>query len=209
MVPEGSNKCLPIAYCILSKHKSPRFYKKILKELESRHGISEKHRNDLLEAFYYNKFPQPGETVVIKLAESIGCGRNKEVFSKIKEEDESCNDSVNENHNDGKTKEKVNSNRNSLEDSIERSFVIVNDKGEYESLTKRQKEITNGNIVNSSINFLDVCDENEIVLNVHEDPIYENSDLKDLHELPQEILQKIFASLLLERKVILISCLLR
>ncbi|XP_044753319.1 uncharacterized protein LOC123312849 [Coccinella septempunctata] len=208
VVPEGSNKCLPIAYCILSKHKSPRFYKKILIELESRHGISEKHRNNLLEAFYYNKFPQPGETVVIKLADSIGCGRNKENFSSIKEDDERCGPDIIENNRSDTIKKEDDVNRSSLEDSIESSFVIVNDKGEYESLTKRKKEMVNNSIAKTSIDFLDMCGENEIVLNVHEDPIYENSDLKDLHELPTEILRKIFASLLLERKVILISCLL-
>ncbi|XP_045474322.1 uncharacterized protein LOC123680457 isoform X2 [Harmonia axyridis] len=212
VVPEGSNKCLPIAYCILSRHKSPRFYRKILIELESRHGISEKHRNDLLEAFYFKKFPQPGEEIRIKLVDSTsntGCGRNKENYANIIEEDESCitdNVDIRDNRKSKEVEDSVN--RNSLEDSIESSFVIVNDNGDYESLTKRKKEMSNSSIVNEYIHYYDEFDENEIVLNVHEDPIYENSDLKDLHELPNEILQKIFASLLLERKVILISCLL-
>ncbi|KAL3270316.1 hypothetical protein HHI36_009367 [Cryptolaemus montrouzieri] len=88
VVPEGSNKCLPIAYCILSKHKSPRFYRKILIELESRHGISEFHRDNLLRAFYFNTFPEPGETITIKLTDTIACGRNKENYTNVKEESE-------------------------------------------------------------------------------------------------------------------------
>ena len=39
VIPEGSTKCIPLAYCLLSKHRAPRFYKKILKELESVNGV--------------------------------------------------------------------------------------------------------------------------------------------------------------------------
>ncbi|KAK9876911.1 hypothetical protein WA026_015947 [Henosepilachna vigintioctopunctata] len=180
VVPEGSNKCLPIAYCILSKHKSPRFYKKILTELESRHGISEYHRNNLLKAFFYNKYPQPGETVTIKLGDNDPCQNSKE-------------------------EEKVTRISESLEDSIESNFVIVNKKGEFESLSKNETTKSNSNFYHN----FDLCEESgDIMLNLHHDPIFEISDLKDLHELPIDILHKIFASLLLERKVILISCLL-
>ncbi|KAL3270319.1 hypothetical protein HHI36_009370 [Cryptolaemus montrouzieri] len=79
--------------------------------------------------------------------------------------------------------------------------------GEFES--KNEKESQSNERVEESHNLDGICEESgDIILNLHHNPIYGNSDLKDLHDLPTEILQKIFSSLLLERKVILISCLL-
>lgn len=50
----------------------------------------------------------------------------------------------------------------------------------------------------------------ELILALHQDSRYEETGLKDLHcILNTNILQKVFASLLLERKVILVSCVLR
>jgi hypothetical protein len=129
VIPEGSTRCIPLAYCILSKHRLPRFYKKILTELESRHGIPDHLRDELIAAFYNNTFPRPGETIKINLADVLGFV-----------------------HLDGNT---------------------------------------------------------ELLLSLHQDIRYEEADLKPLHVLPADILLKIFASLLLERKVVLISCVIR
>lgn len=50
----------------------------------------------------------------------------------------------------------------------------------------------------------------ELILALHQDSRYEDTGLKELHSiLNTSILQKVFASLLLERKVILVSCVLR
>lgn len=50
----------------------------------------------------------------------------------------------------------------------------------------------------------------ELILALHQDSRYEENGLKELHSiLSTTILQKVFASLLLERKVILVSCVLR
>ncbi|KAJ8941114.1 hypothetical protein NQ318_007696 [Aromia moschata] len=67
VLPEGSSHCLPLAYCILSKYRAPRFYKKILVELESRHGMKNKFRDELINQFYTQKFPKPGESIKIDL----------------------------------------------------------------------------------------------------------------------------------------------
>lgn len=51
---------------------------------------------------------------------------------------------------------------------------------------------------------------NELILALHQDSRYEEAGLKDLHvTLSTNIIQKVFSSLLLERKVILVSCVLR
>lgn len=127
ILPEGSENCLPLAYCIFSKHRAPRFYKRILKELESRHGLPDKLRDALLSEFYYRQFPRPGESIKIDL-------------TKIKD----CLDSevINVNNNS----ESVISADNNSEKSVElcvkeedldlRSYVIVNNTGEYGTLKK-------------------------------------------------------------------------
>lgn len=125
ILPEGSENCLPLAYCILSKHRAPRFYKRILKELESRHGLPDKLRDALLNEFYYRQFPRPGESIKINL-------------TKIKE----CLDSdvINANNNNSEDSKRsecgANEGGNEIEDLDLRSYVIVNNTGEYGTLKK-------------------------------------------------------------------------
>jgi hypothetical protein len=178
VIPEGSTRCIPLAYCILSKHRAPRFYKKILAELESRHGIPDKLRDELIAAFYNNKFPRPGESIKINLADVIG--------------DSNC---ARPRHRDC-----------DLPDL--RSFVHVNFNGGYGTLNGIRKTSDYENMVMCRSWPLIVEDDGntELLLTLHHDTRYEEADLKPLHQLPADILLKIFASLLLERKVVLISC---
>ncbi|XP_063921936.1 DENN domain-containing protein 2B-like isoform X2 [Zophobas morio] len=157
VIPEGSTKCIPLAYCLLSKHRAPRFYKKILTELESRHGIPDKLRDELISKFYHNKFPRPGESVKLDLSDFTNeVPKNSHL--------------------------QVQNNRDSCDLS---TFVQVNVNGGYVEESAKTTELT---------------------VTLHHDTRYEEADLKPLHKLPSHILLKIFASLLLERKVILISC---
>lgn len=121
ILPEGSENCLPLAYCILSKHRAPRFYKRILKELESRHGLPDKLRDALLSEFYYRQFPRPGESIKINL-------------TKIKESIDSEIISVKSGESgDSKCEGEVVSEKNELD---LRSYVIVNNTGEYGTLKR-------------------------------------------------------------------------
>ncbi|XP_066253310.1 DENN domain-containing protein 2A-like [Euwallacea similis] len=181
VLPEGSTYCLPLAYCILSKYKAPQFYKKILLELECRHGIQDKFREQLISQFYLKKFPKPGQSISINLS--------------FIEDQESGNGNLNE-----------------LEESLDlSSYIHVNKTGEYGTLTNSRKTA----IFVSENDILENCSSpsyvtyegntTELVLTLHPDPRYEDADLKKLHKLPSDILLKIFSSLLLERKVVLIS----
>ncbi|KAL1490863.1 hypothetical protein ABEB36_011548 [Hypothenemus hampei] len=180
VLPEGSTYCLPLAYCILSKYRAPRFYKKILLELECRHGIQDKFRDKLISQFYYKKFPQPGESITINLS----CIEDTKAVQSFN----SCGP----------------------EDSLDlTSYIQVNKMGEYASLSN------NGRKTNIFVDLKEGClnpsfvsyegAKTELVLTLHPDSRYEDADLKILHKLPSDILLKIFSSLLLERKVILIS----
>lgn len=115
ILPEGSENCLPLAYCILSKHRAPRFYKRILKELESRHGLPDKLRDALLSEFYYRQFPRPGETIKIDLAK-IKASVDSEIIN------------VNSGESNGAD--------STCEKNDLRSCVIVNNTGEYGTLKK-------------------------------------------------------------------------
>ncbi|RZC39160.1 suppression of tumorigenicity 5 protein, partial [Asbolus verrucosus] len=195
VIPEGSTKCIPLAYCILSKYRAPRFYKKILMELESRHGIPDKLRDELISEFYYNKFPRPGESIKINLTNIIG----------------------NLNAHKTRTSRQDSDNLEPIDLDLT-SFVHVNASG-YGTLNKVKKTSNYENV--TVIDSDDSDDRNcssapsvivenngktELILTLHHDTRYEEADLKPLHQLPPDILLKIFASLLLERKVILISC---
>lgn len=130
ILPEGSENCLPLAYCIFSKHRAPRFYKRILKELESRHGLPDKLRDALLSEFYYRQFPRPGESIKINLTKIKEC-LDSEVISVN-------NNSENVIGADSKSESSVES--CVKEDELDlRSYVIVNNTGEYGTLKKTQR----------------------------------------------------------------------
>lgn len=118
ILPEGSENCLPLAYCILSKHRAPRFYKRILEELESRHGLPDKLRDALLSEFYYRQFPRPGESIKVDLTK-IRVSMESEVISVNNNGVGSC----------GKQCEGG--------DNLDlKSYVIVNNNGEYGTLKR-------------------------------------------------------------------------
>ncbi|XP_019881889.2 DENN domain-containing protein 2B isoform X2 [Aethina tumida] len=160
VIPEGTTTCLPLAYCILSKHRSPRFYKKVLEELESRHGYPDKIRDELIGQFYMQTYPLPGQSIAVDLTYIL-------------------------NPSQGKT-------------------------GEYGSITRKGDRVFvneddfNRNVMNPRL----ICENSDctlLELTLHPDIRYEVTDLSSLHKLPSSIILSIFSSLLLERKVVLIS----
>ncbi|CAH0555914.1 unnamed protein product [Brassicogethes aeneus] len=178
VMPEGTSTCLPLAYCILSKHRSPRFYKKVLIELESRHGFPDKTRDELICQFYLQSYPLPGMSVLIDLTRVL--------------------------HPPPST-----SHNNNLEESLDLSgFVNVHKTGQYGVIQKKGDKIFvsehDADCVLPSI-ITENGDKVELELTLHPDRRYEVTDLTSLHRLPDDVILKIFSSLLLERKVILIS----
>jgi len=63
IVPEGAQTCIPITYCILTRHRSAGFYHKVLNVLVSRHGAAESQRLALLDYLYKQSFPAPGRFI--------------------------------------------------------------------------------------------------------------------------------------------------
>ncbi|VEN50588.1 unnamed protein product [Callosobruchus maculatus] len=173
VLPEGSLHCLPLAYCILSKYRAPRFYKKILAELESRHGMKNKIRDDLIKQFYNQKFPKPGDSIKINLTNiepKTGKTDDREFF----EDFFGLNGNLH-------------------------TRIMSGDDGTLLNETDMRKRCTMPSYIRRS------REKTELVLTLHPDTRYEDCDLKKLHQMPADVLLKIFSSLLLERKVILIS----
>lgn len=141
VIPEGCTQCLPLTYCILSKYKAPRFYQQILLELERRHGIRDVYRNELINKFYMQKFPLPGNFISIDLNKNL-------------------------------------------------------------QLDHSSWELFNTDDKNSVV-------DDKIIVPFHYDTMYEDSNLIRLHKLPLNVVRKIFSSLLIERKVILVSSVIR
>lgn len=135
IIPEGSENCLPLAYCILSKHRAPRFYKRILKELESRHGLPDKMRDALLSEFYYRPFPRPGESIKIDLTKIRECEETEEVGA-VRNEcgGRLCGGGDSADADDRRYFENIPDKALDL-----KSYVIVNNTGEYGTLKRCAK----------------------------------------------------------------------
>ncbi|XP_077293085.1 uncharacterized protein LOC143916070 [Arctopsyche grandis] len=66
VVPEGETFCLPLAYCIISPHRIPYFYHKVLNEIEMHYGSSEVVVRSILDQLYNEKLPHPGNCISFK-----------------------------------------------------------------------------------------------------------------------------------------------
>jgi hypothetical protein len=63
LLPEGSENCLPLTYCIISKIKATGFYLQVLGEIESRHGQPKQIHTKLIQDIYKQNLPKNGETL--------------------------------------------------------------------------------------------------------------------------------------------------
>lgn len=118
VLPEGSKNCLPIVYCILSKHRAAKFYRRILEEIESRHGLPDKLTEMLINEFYNKPFPSPGASIRVDISKTV------------RHEDDLFNGT--EAFDTGKTCE-------TKEELDLNTFVVVSNKGGYGTINKVNK----------------------------------------------------------------------
>lgn len=129
VLPEGSTQCLPIAYCLLSKRRAPGFYKRVLEELESRHGFPDRVRNAILHELYGCRFPQPGEAVAIDCSRFLavdGCDSRLNESDVSNDSDICCDSDCN--------------NRNGYPGRETGGVVYVSNNGEYGTLYKKGRK---------------------------------------------------------------------
>lgn len=192
VLPENSEICLPLSYCLISEVRCPAFFFKVLKEIESRHGQSEAEKKFLLKNLYNLSIPTSGKFLHLKLPSSprpktISTCKQKTVAKRLSLEanpkwlKESAFQAslMSETRDDAKCRE-----------------IEKNDEKFDFSLINRSLLNQNGNINNVD----------EIFISRPNDLRLESVELSVLYEtLGPEILIKIFGSLLLERKTILFS----
>lgn len=87
--------------------------------------------------------------------------------------------------------------------NVNKTGDLVNNNTKAEHVFVNERDIKSSSTAPSYIVETDA--KRELVLTLHPDTRYEDADLRLLHHLPDDILLKIFSSLLLERKVVLIS----
>ncbi|CAH0712799.1 unnamed protein product, partial [Brenthis ino] len=76
VLPEGATTCLPLCYCLIGKYRAPGFYYKILQEIETHHGDSEVEIDKILQQLFETDFPYPGEQISIKYTNNKDISRN-------------------------------------------------------------------------------------------------------------------------------------
>ncbi|XP_039751838.1 DENN domain-containing protein 2B-like isoform X2 [Pararge aegeria] len=77
VLPEGATTCLPLCYCLIGKYRAPGFYYKILQEIESHHGNSEVEINQILHQLFETDFPNPGEQISIMYTNTLSRSPNR------------------------------------------------------------------------------------------------------------------------------------
>ncbi|CAG9794599.1 unnamed protein product [Diatraea saccharalis] len=76
VLPEGASICLPLCYCLIGKYRAPGFYYKVLQEIESHHGSSEVEIHSILQQLFETDFPNPGEEITISYKNNLITDRN-------------------------------------------------------------------------------------------------------------------------------------
>uniref|UniRef100_A0A182P8S2 UDENN domain-containing protein n=1 Tax=Anopheles epiroticus TaxID=199890 RepID=A0A182P8S2_9DIPT len=70
VLPESSEFCIPLTYCIVTKYNEPKVFYKLLECIESQHGNG-RVPELLMEQFYDQKLPQAGERLALTLPVSF------------------------------------------------------------------------------------------------------------------------------------------
>uniref|UniRef100_A0A182K8H5 UDENN domain-containing protein n=1 Tax=Anopheles christyi TaxID=43041 RepID=A0A182K8H5_9DIPT len=70
VLPESSEFCIPLTYCLITKYNEPKVFYKLLECIESQHGNG-RVPELLMEQFYEQKLPLAGERVALTLPVSF------------------------------------------------------------------------------------------------------------------------------------------
>ncbi|XP_046743028.1 uncharacterized protein LOC124409460 isoform X2 [Diprion similis] len=182
--PEGAPVCLPLAYCLITKHRASGFYAKLLDELESRHGQPDVARRNFIEQLYNSRMPEAGEVLRLKPL--------------ITEAEEDCDDSSSDTGSPTFNNNVVLSNK--FTNSYGQTRSISTPKLTTAALLHHEKSKGTEDGSNDPESTKD-----EYTIVRLDDHRLEERDMSQLFDAVSiKVLLLLFASLLLERKVILI-----
>lgn len=207
VLPETSEICLPLAYCLLSDTKAPGFYFKILKEIESRHGQTDIQADLLLKNLQSCAVPEPGKFLHLKLPMSprpkaIGMSNHKINAKRLSLE-------INPKWLAGSVATTNSVNNKPLTSKKSTQPSLVQEFEDKKNLKIRENAPFDFDLINRSLMINSNRDGSridEILIRRPNDLRLECTELSDLYRgLGADLLINIFGSLLLERKVILYS----
>lgn len=229
VLPEGATFCLPLTYCIISSHRAPGFYFKILEELESRHGSPGWLQNTFLGQLYNSNFPKPGQHVEIPCLlqtllqkKLIRCDLSSNTTDDNKRS--ACEAVDNELYNRGIQKNIIeavseldlNKDDSAKIDDFVKNIQIMSTRNSHRTQDSRDVPDNVRVNVNDLLKLVvdapphQDCLSTSVVFKRPYDHRTEETDLTVIFDtLKLEVLLQIFGSLLLERKVILIGKCLR
>ncbi|GBP20257.1 Suppression of tumorigenicity 5 protein [Eumeta japonica] len=175
VLPEGAAACLPLCYCIIGRYRAAGFYYKVLQEIESHHGSAEIENHKILQQLFDADFPSPGTELQLE------CPRKKDL----------------------------------TKNSIFRNSVNLGDILKSKTLPDNRKSSSPEKTASMIPDFYDVENNNTKKLVLVEsgrklkrplEPRIDEDNLSVLLDsLGAGLLIKVFGSLLLERKVVLVS----
>ncbi|XP_035911549.1 DENN domain-containing protein 2A-like [Anopheles stephensi] len=70
VLPESSEFCIPLTYCLVTKYNEPKVFYKLLEYIESQHGNG-RVPELLMEQFYEQKLPEAGDRLALTLPVSF------------------------------------------------------------------------------------------------------------------------------------------
>lgn len=224
VLPESCDICLPLAYCLISRFKAPGFFAKILQEIEQRHGQTDVALTYMLSSLQRHRLPAAGKFLHVPLpsmspTRSATTTNANKLFATTSNKSSTAKRlSLEVNPRwltDAQTAQAVAASSATSEctESNGKKSALKSLVQEFEE--KKQQQQLQGSpidlgLINRSL-FTRVGGAtsgkiDEILIKRPNDVRLESTELSDLYAgLGAELLCNVFASLLLERKVILYS----
>lgn len=198
VLPENCEICLPLVYCVISRVKSNGFFQYVLREIESRHGLSTLQLEYVIESIQDQTFPEPGKFLLVSMSslpqQKLLSTMNHKVSPKRMSLEANPKWLKDAQLNLAKERENEKSSGSKKSDS-------VNGKQEPFDLSIINRSLMNGSLPNKGWSPND-----DIIIRRPTDLRLENTELCDLFRgLGADLLIDVFGSLLHERKVILYS----
>lgn len=212
VLPESCEICLPLAYCLISQTKAPGFFFKILKEIEQRHGQTDVQSNNLLTMLQSRPIPEPGRFLHIRLPSSPQRAGQKLFMSNHKISAKRLSLEINpkwltESAAQAAFSESTESTleKNSKKSGLKSLVQEFEDK-KQDRETPFDLSLINRSLLTRAGSAQRASAIDEILIKRPNDLRLESTELCDLYlSLGAELLCNVFGSLLLERKVILLS----
>lgn len=201
IIPESSEICLPLSYCLLTKVNAPGFYFKLLKEIESRHGQTELQRTSLLKNVQMMPIPSAGKFLHLKIP---NINRPKSIS--INPVTNNTTSNTRRLSLEANPKWLTESASQQMQHSLKKLEITADKDNKISNIENGiSKTAFNLSLINRSL-LKDNNTQDEILIKRPNDLRLESTELNDLFQSTGiELLLNIFGTILLERKVILYS----